>query len=199
MKFSRRKMNQYIPKPFDLFGGDINVKVDLSDYATKADFKNATGIDTSKLAAKSDLISLKAGVDKLDTDKLVLVPVDWGNLSNIVKNDVVKKAVHSKLVNNNDTSGFVLKTKYDTDKIELKTKISDTSGLVKKTDYNPKTTEIENEIPSISVLATNSALTEVENKIPDVSSLVKKTESNKKFLELKKTCWSWSLYQNLII
>ena len=70
------KMSQHFPKPYEPFGGNINVKVDLSNYATKTDFKNATGIDTSKLAAKSDLASLKAGIDKLDIDKLVPVPVD---------------------------------------------------------------------------------------------------------------------------
>ena len=63
-------MSQYFLKPFEPFEGDINVKVDLSNYATKSDLKNATGIDTSKLAAKSDLVSLKAEVNKLDIDKL---------------------------------------------------------------------------------------------------------------------------------
>ena len=52
-------MSQYFPNPYKPFGGDINVTVDLPNYATKTDFKNATGIDTSKLAAKSDLVSLK--------------------------------------------------------------------------------------------------------------------------------------------
>ena len=62
-------MSQYFPKPYEPFGGNVNVKVDLSNYAAKADLKNATGIDTSKLAAKSDLVSLKAEVDKIDVDK----------------------------------------------------------------------------------------------------------------------------------
>ena len=57
-------MNQYFPEPYEPFGGDINVKVDLSDYATKADLKNETGIDASKLAEKSDLVTLEAEVDK---------------------------------------------------------------------------------------------------------------------------------------
>ena len=55
-------MSQYLPKPYEPFGGDISVKVDLS-YHEKADLKNATGIDTSQLAAKSDSVSLKAEVD----------------------------------------------------------------------------------------------------------------------------------------
>ena len=96
-------------------------------------------------------------------------------LSNAVNNEVVKKTVYDKLIakaNNIDTNGFVLKTKYDTDKLDLEKKISnadkkipDTSGLVKKTDCNAKTIEIENKVPSISGLAANSALTTVENKI----------------------------------
>ena len=59
------KMSQYFPKPYEPFGGDINVKVYLQNYATKDDLKNATGVDTSKLASKSDLANLKAEVDKV--------------------------------------------------------------------------------------------------------------------------------------
>ena len=92
------------------------------------------------------------------------VPVDLSKLS-----DVVKKIIYDKLVakvNSTDTSAFVLKNKYDTDKTELENKIPDTSSLVKKTDYNTKITEIEGKIPDISNLATKTALTTVENKIP---------------------------------
>ena len=63
-------MSQYFPKPCEPFDGDIIVKVDLSNYATKSDFKNATGINTSKLASKSDLVNLKTEFDKLDINKL---------------------------------------------------------------------------------------------------------------------------------
>ena len=97
-------------------------------------------------------------------------------LSDVVKNDVVKKAVYDKLtakVNNIDTSDLVLKTKYQTDKTELEKKIPDVSNLVKKA----KLTELENKIPDVSSLATKTALTAVENKIPSVSSLVKKNRS----------------------
>ena len=70
MQFHCIKMSQYFPKPYEPFGGDINVKVDLSNYATKSDLKNATRIDTSKLTAKSDSVSLKSEVDKIDIDIL---------------------------------------------------------------------------------------------------------------------------------
>ena len=128
-------MSQYFPKPYEPFGGDINVKVDLSNYATKADIKNISHVDTSSFALKTNLANLKTEVDKLDINKLVPVPTDLSKLSNVVKNDVVKKDVYDKLVakvNSIDTSGFVLKTKYDTDKSELENRIPDTSGLVKK-------------------------------------------------------------------
>ena len=65
MKFCCVKVSQNFPKPYEPFSGDINVTVDLSNYVVKADLKNATGIDASKLAAKSDLVSLKAEVGKL--------------------------------------------------------------------------------------------------------------------------------------
>ena len=131
--FSSRKMSQY----YEPFGGDIKVKVDLSNYATKADIKNISHVDTSSFALKTNLANLKTEVGKLDIDKLAPVSTDLSKLSNIVKNDVVKKHVYNKLVtkvDNIDTSGFVLKTKYDTDKSELENKIPDTSCLVKKTD-----------------------------------------------------------------
>ena len=161
-------MSQYFPKPFNShFGDSIKVKIDLSNYATKTDVKNISHVDTSSFALKTNLASLKTEVDKLDSDKLVPIPVDLSKLSDVVKNDVVKKTVYNKLVpkvNNIDTSDFVLKTKYNTDKTGLENKIPDTSGLVKKTNYNTKITELENKIPDISNLATKTALTAIEIK-----------------------------------
>ena len=77
-------MSQYFAKPYEPFGGDIDVKVDLSNYATKTDLKNATHVDTSSFTLKTNLASLKTEVDKLDID--------------VVKNDVVKKTIYDKLV-----------------------------------------------------------------------------------------------------
>ena len=85
MQFHCIRMSQYFPKPYEPFGGDINVKVDLSNYATKADIKNISHVDTSSFALKSNLASLKTEVDKLDINKLALVSVDFSKLSNIVK------------------------------------------------------------------------------------------------------------------
>ena len=182
-------MSQYFHKPYEPFEGDINVKVDLTNDATKADLKNATEIDTSKLTLKSNLANLKAEIDELDIDELVPVSVDLSKLSDLVKSDVVQKTVYDKLVakvNNIEISGFVLITKYDTDKSELDKKTPDTTGLFKKPDYNAKITEKEKKISSINGLATYSVLTAFENKIPNISRLVKKTDYNAKTSEIEK-------------
>ena len=153
--------------------GDINVKVDLSNYATKLDIKNISHDDTSSFALKTNLANLKVEVDKLDIDKLVTFPLDLSKLSDVVKNDVAKKNVYDKLVakvDNINTSDFALKTKCQTDKTELENKILHTSSRVKKTDYNTKMTEIEGKIPTKKQQKT--ALTTVENEIPSVSNLV---------------------------
>ena len=84
-------MSQYFRKPYEPFDGNINVKDDLSNYATKTDLKNISHIDVSSYALKSNLASLKAEVEKLDIDKLTSVSIDLTKLSNLVKNDVVKK------------------------------------------------------------------------------------------------------------
>ena len=104
-------MSQYFRKPYEPFGGYIKIKVDLSNYATKTDLKNVTHVDTSRFALKTNLGSLKTEVDKLDIDKLAPVSVDLSKLSDVVKNDIVKKTVYDELVakvNGIDTSGFVL-------------------------------------------------------------------------------------------
>ena len=89
-------MSQHFPKPYEPSGGDINVKNDLSNYATKADIKNISPVDTSSFTLKTNLANLKTEVDKLDIDKLVPVPVDLSKLSDVLKNDVVKKDVYNK-------------------------------------------------------------------------------------------------------
>ena len=90
------KMSQYFPEPYEPFGGDINVTIHLSNYATKADIKNITHIDTSSFALKTNLANLKIEVDKLDVDKLKHIPTDLSKLSDVVKNDVVKKPDYNK-------------------------------------------------------------------------------------------------------
>ena len=148
-------MSKYFPKEYKPFVGDINLKVDSSNYSTKADIKNITHIDTSRFALKTNVAILKSEIDKLDIDKLVSVPVDLSKLSDVVKNVVIKKDEYNKLpnkVNNIDTSRFILKTKYDGDKLEL-----------------------EKKFLTLVILSKNqTASTAVENKIPSTNNLVKK-------------------------
>ena len=77
-------MNQYFPKPYELFGLDINVKVDLSNYATKTDLKKISQVDVSSFTLISNLASLKTEVDKLDIDKLTPAPNDLAKLCNVM-------------------------------------------------------------------------------------------------------------------
>ena len=128
-------MSQYFPKQFWNFGGNISVKVDLSNYSTKTDQKDVTHANNSSFALKANLVSLKTEVDKLDIYKLVPVCVGLSKLSDVNKNDVVKITVYHKLaakVNNIDTSEFVLRTKYQAEKTKLEKKISDVTDFVKK-------------------------------------------------------------------
>ena len=92
------KMSQYFYKPCEPFGGDVNVKIDLSNYATKADLKYATWIDISKLALKSNLASLIAAIAKIDIGKLKTAPVSLSKIGNVANNDIAKKTVYDKLV-----------------------------------------------------------------------------------------------------
>ena len=132
-------MSQYFPKPYEPFGGDINVKIDLSNYATKADLKNVTSINTSNLAAKSDLVILKTEFDKLDTDKLKNVPT---NLSNL-KSEVDKLDI-----------GKLKTTAVDLSKLSNIVK----NDVLNKDIYNCKVKNIEDKIPDITNLATETTL-----------------------------------------
>ena len=148
-------MSPFFPKRYESFGWDVDVKVDLSNYSTKTGIKNISHVDTSSFELTTNLASLKTKIDKLDIDKLVLAPVDLSKLSDLVKNDVVKKTVYDKLVakvNSIDTNAFVLKTEYDTDKSEIENKIPNTSDLVKKPDYNTKITKIEGKVFQLQML-----------------------------------------------
>ena len=108
-------------------------------------------------------------------------------------------------VNNFDTSGFVLKTKYNTDKSYLEKKIRDAdkkipniSEVIRKVGNNTKINEIENKLPSTAGLATNAALTAVENKIPDVSVLSKKKIIMQKYQTLKINILLWLITIHLL-
>ena len=180
-------MSQYFP-PYNISGENIKVELDLSNYATKKDINDITHVDTSSYALKTNLAALKTEVDKIDTDKLKTAPDDLAKLSNVVKNDVVKKTTYNTLRNKVDaidTSKFVSRTKFTTDtnalddKIhKIEKKIPDISGLATKssvtrliTKQEEYTDKVKKKIPDISGLASKTELTAVEKKIPDVSGL----------------------------
>ena len=134
-------MSQYFP-PYISSRGDIKVELDLSNYAIKTDLQNASHVDVSSFASKTNLARLKTEVDKIDADKLKTVPVDVAKLSNVVKNNFLKKTECNSLrikVDSIDTTNFALKTKYEKDGSDFEDKISkihkqipDVSGLIKK-------------------------------------------------------------------
>ena len=200
-------MSAYFPKP-KFLGANMKVELDLSNYATKSDLKNATEVDASDFAKSTDLAHLKYDVDKLDTVKLKNVPsylshlkskvdkldigklettpVDLSKLSNVVKNDVIKKAEYNELVkkvNNISTTG--------------------TSNLLKKTDYNTKIREIEKKITTdhskystaqeFNKLTSESfaarlaqANLATKTDIPDITDFVKKADFENKLISFQK-------------
>ena len=85
-----KEKSEYFSKPSSN-EKNIKVKIDLTNYATKEDIKDITHVDTSDFALKTNLANLKTEVDKLDIDKLVPIPNDLSILTNVVKNEVVKK------------------------------------------------------------------------------------------------------------
>ena len=92
----------YYP-PYNSSSNNIKVELDLSNYATKNDFKNITHVDVSSFASKTNLAALKSEVDKIDIDKLKTAPVDLAKLTNAIENDLVKKTVYNIKVTSIET------------------------------------------------------------------------------------------------
>ena len=158
-------MTTYYP-PYKSSSNNVKVELDLTNYATKTDLKNITHVDVSRFASKTNLAALKTEVDKIDEDELKTTPTDLDRLSNLVKNDVVKKTDYNTkvtsieaqiagLTNNAvdnladitklkaiDTNSFVTRTKFSADTNALDDKIdgvekkTDISGLATKTSLN---------------------------------------------------------------
>ena len=135
-------MSNYFRRRYKRFDGDISVKVDLSNYATRTDLRNVSHVDISSFALKSNLASLKTEVDKIDADKLKTVPINLAKSSNVLKNDVIKKTEYDKLVakvNSIDNTNFVSRIRYEKggsdfeDKIDkIDKKLPDVTNLVEK-------------------------------------------------------------------
>ena len=118
-------MSQYFHEPYERSGENVNVELDLSNYAKKADLKVVASVNTSKTEAKSGLTKLKAQLEKQDVDKLETILADLSKLSNVVDNDVVRKSIHDKKKLQMSTllmlkvpciNGLVSNTQYDLDK-----------------------------------------------------------------------------------
>ena len=186
------KMSYY--PPYKSSSNNIKVELDLTNYATKTDLKNITHADVSNFASKTNLAALKTEVDKIDVDKLKTTSIDLTKLSNVVKNDVVKKTDYNAKVtsiegqiagitkNTIDNLADITKLKaVDTNRFVLKTKLaSDVTTLENKIDT------VDKKIPDKSGLATktslssylqtstfNSKVTEVENKIKSANIIAK--------------------------
>ena len=144
--------------PYKNSSNNIKVELDLTNYATKDDVKNITQVDVSSFASKTNLAALKTEVDKTDVDKLKTTPTDLAKLSNIVKNDVVKKTDYNAKVTSveGQIAGV---TKNTTDNLADITKLKavDTSNFVLKTKLASDVTTLENKIDT------------VDKKIPDIS------------------------------
>ena len=134
-------MSQYFP-PYRSSSHNVKVELDLSNCATKDEVKNITHVDVSSYATKTNLAALKTEVDKIDTDKLKTVPDDLAKLSNVVKNEVVKKTDFS-------ADNYVTRTKFSID----------TNSLDDKID------KVEKKIPDVSGLATRSNVTTLVNNL----------------------------------
>ena len=180
--------------PYKSSSKNVKVELDLTNYATKTDLKNITHVDVSSFASKTNLAALKTEIDKIDADILKTTPIDLDRLSNLVKNDVVKKtdcntkvtsieaqkAEPTKNTGDNladitklkaiDSNSFVTRTKFSADTNTLNDKID---GVEKK---NPDISGLATKTSLNSYLQTstfNSRVTEVENKIKDVDIIAK--------------------------
>ena len=141
--------SQYFP-PYGSSNNNINVELDLANYATKDDVKNITHVDVSSYASKNNLAALKTEFDKIDTDKLKTVPNDLAKLSNVVKNDVVKKTDYNTKVTSveNQIAG-ITKNTIDNLADKIKLKAVDTSNFVTRTKISADTNALDEKIDSV--------------------------------------------------
>ena len=136
-------MSKYFP-PYNNSSENIKVELGLSNYATKKDIKDITHIDASGFVSKTNLAALKTEVDKIDTDKLKTVPDDLAKLTNVVKNEIVKK-------NDFNANDYVKRTKFTADANALDDKIDN----------------VEKKIPDVSDLASKSSVTTLVKNLDD--------------------------------
>ena len=136
--------------PYKNSSNNIKVKLDLVNYATKTDLKKITHADVSSFASKTNLASLKTEVDKIDTDKLKTVPADLAKLSNVVKNDVVKKTDYNAKITSieGQIAGVTKNTTYNLNDIK-KLKAVDTNNFVLKTKFSADINTLDDKIDGV--------------------------------------------------
>ena len=152
--------------------GEIKVKLDLSNYATKTDLKNVTDVDVSSLASKTNIASLKTEVDKLDIPKLSAVPADLAKLTNKVGNDLAEETDFNALEKKGNLETTVqnnyLTTETSINNLKTKAAGIDLTKHLKKTDYDTKVGNLEFKIPDVSGLLPtntfNSKVSKLETK-----------------------------------
>ena len=189
-------MSTYYP-PYKSSSSNIKVELDLTNYATKTDLKNITHTDVSSFASKTNLAALKTEVDKIDVDKLKTVPDYLAKLTNVVKNETVKKTDFS-------ADDYVKKIKFSADtnalddKIDkVDKKIPDVFGLATKSSVTILVRDLDDKIDKLKIndyakktsltnymltSTFNSKSTELENKIKDADIIAKSevTKANAK-------------------
>ena len=129
----------YYP-PYKSSSNNVKVELDLTNYATKTDLKNITHVNVSSFASKTNLAALKTELDKIDTNKLKTTPADLAKLSNVVKNDVVKKTDYSTKITSIEAQIASL-TKNTVDNLADLTKLKaiDTNSFVTRTKFSADT------------------------------------------------------------
>ena len=200
-------MSQYYP-PYKRSSSNIKVELNLTNYATKNDLKYITHVDVSTYASKTNLAALKSEVDKIDVDKLKATPTDLDRLSNLVKNDVVKKTDYNTKVTSIEAQiAGITKNTVDNLADITKLKATDTNSFVTRTKFSADTNTLDDKIdgvekkkPYISGLATktslndylqtstfNSRVTEVENKIKAADIIAKSANTKAKTIRSNLT------------
>ena len=156
----------YYP-PYKSSSNNVKVELDLTNYATKTDLKNITHVDVITYVSITNLAALKTKIDKIDVDKLKATPTDLAKLSNVVKNDVVKKTdYNAKVTSIEGQIAGITKNTIDNLADITKLKAVDTYSFVLKTKLASDVTTLENKIDT------------VDKKIPDISGLANKTSLN---------------------
>ena len=142
-------MSQYYP-PYRSSSNNIEVKLDLLNYATKTDLKNITHVDVSNFASKTNLAALKTEVDKIDADRLKTTPADLAKLTNAIENDVVKKNDYNTKVTSTEAQIAGL-TKNTVDNLAdiIKLKAIDTNSFVTRTKFSADTNALDDKIDDV--------------------------------------------------